>query len=280
MTSNPFIGIGLRHPHYDDVLNHPPTVDWFEVHSENFFLPGSPIFQKLLIIREQYPISLHGVGLSLGSADGLDPAHLKRLWALMMEIQPFLISEHLSWNRYNRIAVPDLLPLPYHRESLDIICQNVEFAQTFLKRELLIENPSSYLEFEESTFSEMDFLVALCQRTGAKILLDVNNIYVSCMNHGWDAKKYLEAIPKELVKEIHVAGHSQKIIEEGKVLRVDTHDNIVCDEVWELYRLAIARIGKVPTLLEWDANIPPLDVLVREAKKALNYLPMEAHAVA
>ena len=156
----------------------------------------------------------------------------------------------------------------------------MEFAQTFLKRELLIENPSSYLEFEESTFSEMDFLVALCQRTGAKILLDVNNIYVSCMNHGWDAKKYLEAIPKELVKEIHVAGHSQKIIEEGKVLRVDTHDNIVCDEVWELYRLAIARIGKVPTLLEWDANIPPLDVLVREAKKALNYLPMEAHAVA
>lgn len=271
-TSNPFIGIGLRHPHYDEVLSKHLPIEWFEVHSENYFLPGSPALQKLLAIRKDYPISLHGVGLSLGTAEGLDEAHLRRIRDLIQLVDPFLISEHLSWNRAGGISVPDLLPLPYHEESLAILSQNIDHAQNILQRELLIENPSSYLTYPESTISEPSFLVELANRTGAKILLDVNNIYVSCMNHGWSTRDYLNSIPADLVKEIHLAGHSQTTLSDGTIVRIDTHDDKVCDAVWDLYRTTIHRLGIIPTLLEWDAKIPPLEVLVNEACKVKQFM--------
>ena len=265
-TSNPLIGLGLRTPHFQQVCKGNIAVDWFEVHSENYFQPGSPPFQLLTQIRQKYPISLHGVGLSLGSAEKPSILHLKRLKNLIERIEPFLISEHLSWSIIGQHYLPDLLPIAYHQESLRIIAENILLTQDFLGRELLIENPSSYLEYNLSDMSEPEFLVTLCQQTGAKILLDVNNVYVSCWNHGWCAKQYIDAIPGHLVKEIHLAGHSEKRIEDNKILLIDTHDSAVCEAVWSLYRYAIAQLGVVPTLLEWDAKLPPIEDLVYQAQ--------------
>jgi len=274
--------VGLRHPHYAEVLKERPPVDWFEVHSENFFHQGGPAVEGLLEVRKHYPISLHGVGLSLGSAKGVEKDHLIRLKELMAKVDPFLLSEHLSWSFLDGRFVPDLLPIPYNAESFDVLCRNIETTQDFLGREILIENPSSYLEFQCSTQEEVGFLVSLCESTGAKMLLDVNNVFVSSSNHGWDPKQYIHAIPKHLVKEIHLAGHSTKEIGNQKILRIDTHDNFVCQEVWELYALAIQRFGSVSTLLEWDDKIPALSVLVNEALKAREYLEQTevSHATA
>lgn len=275
MTSSPFVGIGLRHPHYHEVLEKRPALDWFEVHSENFFDAGGPSLKILTKIRDHYPISLHGIGLSLGSADGLQKPHLARLAKLVDRIDPFLFSEHLSWGRVGSTYLPDLLPIPYTQESLDLFCKNVGKVQDFLKREILIENPSSYLEYKASTFSEVDFLIALAQKTGAKILLDVNNVYVSCCNHGWDAKQYINSIPSLLVKEIHLAGHSEKKLDNGNIIKIDTHDHPVCSEVWDLYEIAAKRFGCIPTLLERDANIPALDDLLSEVSRVLDYFVVE-----
>ncbi len=273
MTSNPLIGIGLRYPHYKLVLKEKPNIDWFEVHSENFFQNSGPALRLLQEIGEHYPISLHGVGLSLGSQP-LSIRHLERLKSLIAAVNPFLVSEHLSWNNSGHIALPDLFPTPYTAESFDIFCQNIGLTQDFLKREILIENPSSYLEFKDSELTEVDFLVSLCQETGAKILLDINNVFVSSTNHGWDPAKYIASIPKTLVKEIHLAGHSVKKMSENEEVLIDTHDNFVCKEVWDLYKIALERFGPQPTLLEWDASIPALSVLTHEAQKALAYFPL------
>ena len=267
------IGIGLRHPHYKQVIEELPAIGWFEVHSENFFHQGGAAISMLQRVRQHYPVSLHGVGLSLGSAAGLDPNHLTRLKQLIQLIDPCLVSEHLSWSRVGPVHMPDLLPVPYTAEALDIFCTNITQTQDFLGRQILIENPSSYLEYKASEQEEVDFLVTLAQRSGAKILLDINNIFVSCMNHGWDAQKYLAAIPLGLVGEIHLAGHSTKEIAQGQSVRVDTHDHAACQEVWDLYGLAVQRFGVVPTLLEWDAQIPELSFLMSEAAKALDYFP-------
>ena len=272
MTLNQLIGIGLRHPHYASILEEKPSIGWLEVHSENFFHQGGPTLNILTKIREYYPISIHGIALSLGSADGIDLDHLKRLQILINHIDPFLISEHLSWNRVAGVSIPDLLPIPYNKESLTICSNNVSYVQDFLKRELLIENPSSYLEYKESHQAEADFLVELCYITGARILLDINNIFVSCFNHGWNAKQYIDSIPIDFVKEIHLAGHSHKNLPDNKLLKIDTHDDIVCTEVWDLYAYALSRFGATPTLLEWDAKIPELDLLIKEANKSLPYL--------
>ena len=212
------IGIGLRHPHYQQVLEEHPPVGWFEVHSENFFHPGGPAVDMLTQIRQHYPISLHGVGLSLGSAQGVQKEHLIRLSALINKVSPFLISEHLSWNQVGNKVMPDLLPVPYHAQSFNIFCDNINYTQDFLGREVLIENPSSYLQYKTSDQQEVDFLVSLCERTSAKILLDVNNVFVACSNHGWDPIKYINTIPKDYVKELHVAGHSVKTIGIDQVL--------------------------------------------------------------
>jgi uncharacterized protein len=259
MNSSSFIGLGLRYPHYQQVLEEQPAIGWFEVHSENFF-------------RTQYPISLHGVGLSLGSDQDPSMEHLQRLKNLILHMDPFLISEHLSWSTLRGTYIPDLLPIPYNAESLGIFSKNIEKTQDFLGRLLLIENPSSYLEYTGSDWTESEFLVELCRRTGAKILLDINNLFVSASNHGWDPKQYINSIPIDLVKELHIAGHSCKSLSENKIIRIDTHDQKVCPQVWELYGYATQRFGCIRSLLEWDAELPPLSDLQQEAQKMQEYM--------
>ena len=265
-------GIGLRAPHFDVVLEQSPDVAWFEVHSENFFgladdvLGGKPL-SYLERVREQYPVSLHGVGLSLGSVDPLNRSHLKKLKQLIQHIQPGLVSEHLSWSSIDGQYFNDLLPMPYTEEALSHMVDRVSATQDFLGRQILIENASSYLEFSSSTIPEWDFVVALAQRSGCKILLDVNNVYVNAMNHGFDPLLFVQSVPADLVAEIHLAGHTVKRFEEG-ILRIDTHDQLVCDAVWDLYDATVAHVGEVPALIEWDSSLPALNVLLAEAKRA------------
>lgn len=265
------IGIGLRHPHYQQILEEKPAIDWLEVHTENFMLQGGPLLDQLFSIRQHYPLSFHGVGLSLGSAQPICQEHLKRIKKLVQHFDPVFISDHLSWSRIGHHYVPDLLPLPYNDESLTVMVNNIDQAQNYLQRTLLIENPSSYLEYQTSTYTEAAFLTKLVKRTDAKILLDVNNLYVSSFNHGWDPCEYLRTIPLQAVEEIHVAGHSEA--KDGEhVLLIDSHDHVVCQEVWDLYRDTVQQTGLVPTLLEWDTAIPALEILLQEAKKAVDYV--------
>lgn len=272
MPINKHVGVGLRLPHYQYVLDKTPSIGWFEVHSENFFMKGGPALQLLERICEKYPLSLHGVGLSLGSAERIDQDHLKHLKALIERFSPFLVSEHLSWSRVGGQYLPDLLPIPYTDEALEIFSNHIDETQNFLGREILIENPSSYLEYNMSTLTEPEFLSALCQKTGAKLLLDINNIYVSSVNHGWDPSFYLQNISPSLVSEIHLAGHSKKTFEDGSSLLIDTHSSHVCKEVWALYAEALQLGMGAPTLIEWDADIPDFEVLMGEARLAEGYL--------
>ena len=272
MNSNQLIGIGARPLHYNEIITKQPSIGWLEIHSENYFSQGGKSLAVLWALIRSYPISLHGVGLSLGSAEGVSIKHLERLSNLINRIDPKLVSEHLSWGYVDGLYIPDLLPIPYTEESFNIFKHNILITQDFLKHKILIENPSSYIEYKSSNQDESKFLVDLCRATGAEILLDVNNIFVSCWNHGWNAKKYIDSIPVDLVKEIHIAGHSIKELPDNQTLRVDTHNNYVCNEVWDLYGYAIARFGPTPTLLEWDSDIPTLDVLIEEASKCEPYL--------
>lgn len=276
---DPLIGIGLRAPHYQYVLEKHPSIGWLEVHSENFFSEGGSTLNTLCHISERYLLSLHGVGTSLGSAEGVSLSHLKRLSRLIHLVQPLFISEHLSWGSVNGIYLPDLLPIPYTEESLAIFSRNVMMTQDLLNREIFIENPSSYIEYTHSQKTEVAFLVALCQQTGAKILLDINNLFVSSSNHGWDPLQYIDALPRDLVKEIHLAGHSTKTLPSKEILRIDTHNTPVCQEVWALYAHAIQRFGPLPTLLEWDTHIPSFEFLIKEASKARIYLSSEKEAL-
>lgn len=251
-------GLGLRKPHYREFLEHRVAVDFVEVISENFMVDGGKPRQILRDVRERYPVALHGVSMSLGSADGLDGAYLARLRALVDEIEPLFVSDHLSWSRIEGFNSHDLLPLPYTREALDIACANVGRAQEALRREMLIENPSSYIDFAPADMSEWQFLDALCARTGCGLLLDVNNVFVSATNHGFDAIAYLDGLPHDRVRQIHLAGHSQ-----GKHLLIDTHDRDVPASVWDLYAYVLPRLGPVATMIERDDDIPPLcDLLV------------------
>lgn len=261
------LGVGLRQPHLQEVLSKPIPIGWFEIHSENFFYPGVREKSGIEVIAKNYPISVHGIGLSLGSNDGVRDEHLAKLKELTDILQPFLISEHLSWNYINGHNMPDLLPAPYTREMLDIFCVNIEKTQDYLRRQILIENPSSYLEYKSSTYTETEFLVKIAQKTGAKILLDINNIYVSCKNHNWDPVQYINSIPKNLVYEFHLAGHTKQ-----DDLLIDTHSTYVCQEVWGLYAIAIERFGRQFTLIEWDLKLPSLDILLKEAYKCEKYL--------
>ena len=272
-------GIGLRFQHHRAVLETRPAVAWLEVHTENY-MGGGPSIRTLEAIRHDYPVSLHGVGLSLGSADGLDEAHLERVREVVRRIQPGLVSEHLSWSTAAGTYLADLLPLPMTEEALAVVCRHVEQTQDWLQRRILVENPSSYLRYSHSTIPEWDFLAAVAQRTGCGILCDVNNIYVSAHNHGWDALTYLAALPKEAVGEIHLAGHTLKQIENGQSLRIDDHGSRVAPAVLALYAQALARFGRVPTLVEWDTNLPPLDVLLDEAAQAAILLAETDHALA
>ncbi len=260
-------GIGLRAPHVAQVLAERPPVPWFEVHSENYFADGGPALAALDRIRADYPISLHGVGLSLGSTDALDTAHLAKLARLVDRIEPAQVSEHLCWSSVNGRHFNDLLPLPYTREALDHVCARVSAVQDCLGRKILVENVSSYLTFPESTMMESEFVVEVAVRSGCGLLVDVNNIYVNARNHGGDADAYLAAIPPELVAEIHLAGFDAS----GPCL-IDTHGAPVAPDVWALYERALRRFGRVPTLIEWDTDIPEFAVLQREAATAQSYL--------
>ena len=260
-------GIGLRAAHYREVLETRPPVAWWEVHSEDYFGDGGVPHYYLERIRAAYPLSLHGVGLSLGSADALNRDHLEKLSALIDRYQPALVSDHLSWSSVDGRYLNDLLPLPYTEDTLHHVVQRVEEAQEYLGRQILIENPSTYLQFVDSTLSEVQFLRDLIQRSGCGLLFDVNNVYVSAANHGFDALKYIEAVPEDAVQEIHLAGHTVKRYDDGEIL-IDTHDDVVCDAVWRLYDQTIRRLGPRPTLIEWDAKLPPLSVLLAEARTA------------
>jgi len=260
-------GIGLRFPHHAAVLDTLPDIAWLEVHTENYMGGGQPI-AYLEMIRAHYPISLHGVGLSLGSAEGLDVAHLERIGEVARRIEPALVSEHLSWSVVDGLYIADLLPLPMTEEALDIVCRHVDQTQAYLRRRILVENPSSYLRWRHSTIPEWEFLAAVASRTGCGILCDVNNIYVSAANHGWDPLVYLAELPPAAIGEIHLAGHSVRELGGGRVLRIDDHGSRVIPAVWGLYAAALARFGAVPTLIEWDTDIPELGVLIGEASRA------------
>jgi uncharacterized protein len=259
-------GIGLRAPHHREVIARSPGVGWFEAHSENYF-GGGPARAALERVRHDYPLSLHGVGLSLGTTDELDADHLGEIVRLAQDLEPMLVSEHLCWGSAGGVFTNDLLPLPYTEEALRHMIERVSQVQEALGRQMLIENVSSYLQFTHSTIEEWDFLAALSKGSGCGLLLDVNNIYVSAMNHGFDPNRYLDGIPRESVREIHLAGHSIRRIGDRDI-RIDTHNAPVCEEVWALYAAALERFGPVPTLIEWDLDIPSLDVLVAEARKA------------
>ncbi len=260
-------GIGLRFPHHRTVLEEKPAAAWLEVHAENYMGGGKPLMY-LDAVRRDYPLSLHGVGLSLGSADGLNERHLVRLRNLAQRVGPGLVSEHLSWSAIGGAHFADLLPLPFTEESLAIVCRNVEIAQDFLGRRILVENASSYLRYRHSTIPEWEFVAALAERSGCGILCDVNNIFVSASNHGFDAHRYLRALPAASVGEIHLAGHRLRQLDDGRSIRIDDHGSRVSREVWALYAEALARFGRVPTLIEWDTDVPSLAVLLDEAAQA------------
>ena len=260
-------GIGLRAPHHCVFLDARPRVGFVEVHSENYMCAGGPLHYYLEQTRRDYPLSLHGVALSLGSAERPDADHLRRVKALIDRFQPCLLSEHLAWCGTGGVYLNDLLPLPYDRPTLDRVADNVAVAQDAFQRTILIENPSSYLRFRRSELTEPEFLAELARRTGCGLLLDVNNVAVSAFNLGFDPRDYLAAIPADAVGQFHLAGHSVNDVGDALV-RIDDHGSRVADEVWELYAVAVDRIGPRPTLIEWDSNLPPLDVLVGEAAKA------------
>jgi len=261
MTIAPFagFGLGLRKQHFADFLGPRVAVDFVEVISENFMIDGGRPRRILRDVRASYPVALHGVSMSIGSADGLDGAYLARLRALVDEIEPLFVSDHLSWSRIEGFNSHDLLPLPYTEEALGLVCANVARAQDALGRAMLIENPSSYIAFAPADMTEWEFLDRLCARTGCGLLLDVNNVFVSAANHGFDALAWLDNIPHDRVRQVHLAGHS-----EGSDMLIDTHDRPVPPSVWDLYAHVAPRLGPVATMIERDDDIPPLADLLAE----------------
>jgi len=263
-------GIGLRSPHLDEILATRPAVGWLEVHAENY-MGGGPALRGLERLRPDYPLSVHGVGLSLGSADGLDARHLERLARLVERLEPALVSEHLAWSVTGGAYLNHLLPLPYTEESLAVVSEHVERVQTRLGRRLLVENPSGYLRFRGAEIPEADFLAALVRRTGCGLLCDVNNIHVTCANLGGEPDEYLAALPADAIHEIHLAGHAVNDAD-GRLILIDDHGSPVAPPVWRLYERALARFGARPTLIEWDTDVPPLAVLLGEAAAAAQRL--------
>ena len=256
-------GIGLRAPHYREILEQRPAAGFLEVHSENFFCAGGAPLAWLERFRALYPMSFHGVGLSLGSVDPIDDDHLGKLEALVRRFQPDLVSEHLCWSHAGGRHSNDLLPLPYTEEALEHVCARVAMVQERLGRRILVENVSSYHAFAHSTIPEWEFVAAVARRSGCGLILDVNNIWVSSRNHGFEPLRYVEGIDAASVAEIHLAGY-----EESQGLLIDTHSRPVSEPVWSLYAQTLERLGPRPTLIEWDADIPALDVLLGEARKA------------
>lgn len=264
----PRAGVGLKAQHYDLVLAERPDLGWFEVHAENYMGAGGPPHHYLAAVRRDWPLSLHGVGLSIGGAGPLDADHLARLKALVERYQPGLVSEHLAWSSHGGAFLNDLLPLPYTRETLACVTAHVDQMQGALRRRILLENPSTYVAFEHSEMDEIAFLAEVAKASGCGLLLDVNNVAVSAANHAFDAEAYLDGFPLDLVGEIHLAGHARDRDETGAPLLIDAHDRAVDDTVWRLYARVIARGGLKPTLIEWDNDVPAWPALYAEALAA------------
>ena len=261
-------GIGLKPEHTTAIMQAPPDIGWFEVHAENYMGAGGAPHRFLEWVRERYPLSIHGVGLSIGGTGGLDKPHLKRLRALTDRYDPGLFSEHLAWSTHEGVYFNDLLPLPYTAETLAHVAAHIDETQCALGRQILIENPSTYVTFEACDMGETEFLSELARRTGCGLLFDVNNVYVSAVNHGFDADAYLGAFPVGHVREIHLAGHFEAEPDEDERLLIDAHDSPVRDAVWALYARALRQAGPLPTLIEWDNDIPTFETLQCEAAKA------------
>lgn len=264
-------GIGLRLPHHALLLASKPAAAWLEVHPENY-MADERAAADLELIRANYPLSLHAVGLSLGSAEGVDARHVERLRQLVARFEPALVSDHLSWSTSGGVYLPDLLPLPYTEEALAIVCRNVQQVQEALGREILVENPSTYLRYAAAAMSEAEFLGEVAARTGCGVLLDVNNVYVSASNQRLDPEsvlaEWLATLDERTVGEVHLAGHAVVAAEDGAALRIDDHGDRICDAVWSLYEQALARLGARPTLIEWDTRLPAFSVLQAEAGRA------------
>jgi uncharacterized protein (UPF0276 family) len=261
-------GVGLKPEHYRIILETAPDLGFFEVHAENYMGAGGPPHRYLTAIRERYPLSLHGVGLSIGGDRPLDRDHLARLKALITRYQPGLFSEHLAWSTHEAGFLDDLLPVPYTQETLARVCQHIDEVHEYLGRQMLLENPSTYLAFVESTYDEVDFIAEIAKRTGCGLLLDVNNVHVACTNQEWDPIDYIDRFPLTLVQEIHLAGYAQEADEKDRPLLIDTHDRPVSQIVWELYAKTVSRTAALPTLIEWDTDVPSWLELKSETDRA------------
>ncbi len=264
----PNVGVGFKAKHFEPIVETRPELGFFEVHAENYMGAGGPPHRRLDAIRERYPLSLHGVGLSIGSPGPLDRAHLARLAAVARRFEPALVSEHLAWSTHKGAFFNDLLPLPYTAETLARVTDHIDEAQNALGRTILLENPSTYVAFAESTIAETDFLREIARRTGCGLLLDVNNVFVSATNHGYEPDRYLAEFPLRAVGEIHLAGYAEEADDAGLPLLIDAHNSPVRDSVWALYAEAIRRLGAVPTLIEWDNDLPAWPTLLGEARRA------------
>ena len=266
-------GIGLRSPHFDEVLTNKPEIGFLEIHTENFFSAGGPTVATLEKACELYPMSFHGVSLSLGSTEEPNKEHLAHVKQLVDHFNPGLISEHISWSVTEETFLNSLIPLPYTAETVNTICKNIDIVQNTLGRQILMENPSAYLKYNisETELSEGEFITEITKRTGCGLLLDVNNVYVSAKNMGDNPEEHLMSMPFDKVEEIHLAGHCVRIFDDKQVL-IDSHNNVICDAVWNLYKKTIEQTGSVPSLIEWDLDIPPLQTLLDEAAKAQTIL--------
>ncbi len=260
----PRAGAGFKPEHLSSILNEEPSAAFFEVHAENYMGKGGAPHAQLTRLRQDYPLSVHGVGMSIGAPGALDTTHLNRLKAVVDRWQPALVSEHLAWSTHEETYLNDLLPVPYTNEVLARVCNHIDETQSALARPILLENPSTYVQFDQCEMSESDFIREIARRTGCGLLLDVNNVFVSATNHGYSPVDYLDSFPLEKVREIHLAGHATEEDSFGNPLLIDAHDRPVADEVWELYRHVIALSGPLPTLIEWDNDIPDWSVLVAE----------------
>jgi uncharacterized protein (UPF0276 family) len=262
------VGVGYKPQHLHDILDDPGPVGWLEIHAENYMGDGGPAIAQLRHLAERFPISCHGVGLSIGSEGPLDAEHLKRLKKLVGWLNPASFSEHLAWSSHETGFLNDLLPVPYDAQTVAKVSEHIDQVQEALGRQMLLENPSTYVQFEQSTMSETDFLTEIVNRTGCGLLLDVNNVFVSATNQNYHPKDYLVAFPTDHVGEIHLGGHEEDEDEHGAPLLIDAHNNPVVDPVWALYDYALSLTGPVSTLIEWDNDVPEWSVLREEAKRA------------
>ena len=272
--------VGFKPAHFRDILAAPQPLGFFEVHAENYMGAGGPPHAQLSALRERYALSVHGVGLSIGSMGPLDRDHLMRLKMLCERYAPESFSEHLAWSSHNDVYLNDLLPLPYTQQTLARVAEHIDEVQTALGRQMLLENPSTYIRFSESKIPEVDFLTEVSKRTGCGLLLDINNVFVSANNHGTKALTYLESFPFDQVKEIHLGGHDEEVDDVGAPLLIDTHASPIAEAVWALYAHVIARTGALPTLIEWDNDVPDWPTLLAEAVAAQDILSDASRASA